>query len=359
MDETQLNQARARLEELGKVLPRGRRVLIVPHDYPDPDALASAAALHLLLLKHFHVQGQIVFTGMVSRAENKVMLKSCRYRWRLLSQVRQPKGKLPCLFVDAKPWAGNVTTPPFGRPVAVFDHHPVARDSRLGGIVADIRAGVGATVSILYEYLAAAGVPIPRWLAAMMAYAIATETLDLSRNCTPLDLEAYTALLSRANMTIVGEMRHAPLPRSYYIQLQEAIRHASVCGRVAFTHLDAVEQPEIVPEVADLLCRMERVTWSFCTGFHEENLIVSVRSAQKGAHGGKVLKSVLRRFGGSGGGHDWMAAGYIGAAGLTPVDRLALRENFAEALLRKIEKRPIQAEPLVGSGSPAAGKTGD
>lgn len=347
MNEERLQETRKKLDELAKVLPPRGRVLIIPHDYPDPDAFASAAALHLLLLKRYRLQGQIVFTGMVTRAENREMLRHCRYRWRLLSQLREPpRGKVPCLFVDAQPRAGNVTMPPFGKPVAVIDHHPTRRGRGLAaGAFLDVRVGAGATATLLHEYLTAAEIPIPRWLASIMAYAIATETMDLSRNCMPEDLEAYTALLARANMTIVGKIRHAPLPRTYYLQLQDALKSAFVFGRVAWAHVQNVVQPEIVPEIADLLCRMERTTWSFCTGYHGDNLLVSLRSSQPGAHCGSVIKRALKKIG-SGGGHDWMAAGSVNMAGMAPERREEVRETVVKTLLSRIEKRPVQQEAL-------------
>jgi nanoRNase/pAp phosphatase (c-di-AMP/oligoRNAs hydrolase) len=289
MDETILNQARKQLDELGSVLPQKGKVLIIPHDYPDPDALASAAAMHLLLSERYHLHGQIVFTGRVSRAENRELLRHCRYRWHMLEDIREPKHRVPCVFVDTAPWSGNVTVPAFGKPVAVFDHHPFKTKKKWIDIFGDVRVGTGATASMMYEYLTAAGIAIPKWLASIMAYAIAAETLDLSRSCTDLDLEAYTSLLARSNMTIIGDIRHAPLPRSYYGQLQEAIKNAFVYGRVAWTHLDAVQQPEIVAEIAELLCLMERVTWAFCTGYHGDNLLVSIRSEKKGARCGSLL----------------------------------------------------------------------
>lgn len=345
MDENQSAEVRRKLSQLAEVLPSHGRVLLIPHDYPDPDALASAAALHLLLARHYHLQSQIVFSGMVSRAENRELLRHCRYKWRLMQQVREPRRRVPALFVDTTPWSGNVTVPPFVRPVGVIDHHATAAGRRWGSVFADIRPHVGAGASILFEYLAAAGVSVPRWLAGIMAYAIATETLDLSLNCTPLDLEAYTTLLGRANMTIVGRMRHAPLPRWYFVQLQEALRNVFIYGRVAWTHLDRVQQPEIVAEVADLLCRMERVTWSFCTAYHEENLVVSLRSSQSGARCGRVLKSAVKDQG-SAGGHQRMAAGYLDMKGLDAAQRESRREDFVRRLLGRIERRPLQQEPL-------------
>ena len=119
MDDAALTQAREQLEKFGKVLPSKGRVLIIPHDYPDPDALASAAAMHLLLAERFHVQGQIVFTGRVSRAENRELLNHCRYRWHQLEDLRVPGSRVPCVFVDTAPWSGNVTVPSFVKPGTV------------------------------------------------------------------------------------------------------------------------------------------------------------------------------------------------------------------------------------------------
>ncbi len=356
MDEARLNEARKQLNELKAALPEKGRVLVIPHDYPDPDALVSAMAMHLLLAEHFHLRCQVVFTGMVSRAENRELLRHCRYRWHLLEELDEPKAKLPCLFVDTAPWSGNVTVPAFGKPVAVLDHHPFHRKKRWSGVFADVRVGTGATASMMYEYLTAAGVTIPKWLASIMSYAIAAETLDLCRSCTDLDLEAYTSLLARSNMTIIGKIRHAPLPKSYYVQLQEAIRNAFVYGRVAWTHLDAVQQPEIVAEIAELLCLMERVTWAFCTAYHGDKLLMSIRTEQIGARCGALLKHLVKKQG-SVGGHNQMAAGYLNLAGLTPEQRSDRKDVFVKSLVAHIERRALQdqplemvAKPLVGTG---------
>ncbi len=354
MDDAALTQAREQLEKFGKVLPSKGRVLIIPHDYPDPDALASAAAMHLLLAERFHVQGQIVFTGRVSRAENRELLNHCRYRWHQLEDLRVPGSRVPCVFVDTAPWSGNVTVPSFAKPVAIFDHHPFKSKKRWSDVFSDIRVGTGATASMVYECLTAAGIMVPKWLASIMAYAIAAETLDLSRSCTDLDLEAYTTLLARSNMTIIGKIRHAPLPRSYYAQLQEAIKNAFVYGRVSWTHLDSVQQPEIIAEIAELLCLMERVTWAFCTGYYGDNLLVSIRSDNKGARCGSLLKSLVRKQG-SVGGHNQMAAGYLDMKGLSPEEKENRRDAFLKNLIARIEKKPVQTDPVGLFAKPLVG----
>ena len=316
-------------------------MLIIPHDYPDPDALASAAALHLLLQKHFGIYGQIAFTGEVSRAENKELLRRIRFRWHRMDALRRVprRAKIPCILVDTAPWSRNVTIPTFAHPIAVFDHHqhPKWQHAKHKNIFADIRSDAGATTTIAFEYLKVAGIEIPRWLAAIMAYAIATETLDLSRDYEASDRRAYLELAERADHRIIGRVRHAPLPRAYFGHLQEAIENAKQAGTVVFSHLENIEQPEIVAEVADLLLRMEGVRWSFCTANFEGGAYVSIRSRQRGAKCSRILRSAIGANG-SAGGHMHIAAGFLRLGEGTWADREGRRLAFVRALVRKIVK---------------------
>lgn len=329
------------LERLGAALGAHRRVLIIPHDYPDPDALASAAAFHLLLKKKFGVLGQIVFSGQVSRAENKELLRRMRFRWHTLDEVRRPsrRRKLPCILVDTAPWSRNVTLPSFVHPVAVFDHHqhPHWQAAKHVQLFSDIRAGAGATTTIAHEYLKNAGLEVPRWLAAIMAYAIVTETLDLTRDYEDCDRQTYLELAARADHRIIGRIRHAPLPRAYFAHLQEAITNARQAGAAVFTHLENVHQPEIVAEVADLLLRMEGVRWSFCTANFNDGAYVSIRSRRRGAQCSRLLRSAIGANG-SAGGHMHMAAGFLNLGTGTWAEREGRRLAFVRSLVRKIVK---------------------
>ncbi|MFH0878751.1 MAG: hypothetical protein V2A34_03475 [Lentisphaerota bacterium] len=294
----------------------------------------------------------IAFSGVVSRAENKELLRHYHYKWRFLHQLRVPKKKMPCIFVDTAPWSGNVTVPSFAKPMAVIDHHVFKRRHREKwlDLVADVRSGTGASASILYEYLMVCGITVPRWLATIMTYAIATETRDFSEHVTDLDLRAYHDLMPRANASILGDIRHAPLPRTYYAQLREAMQNAMVFGRVAWSHLKEVDKPEIVPEIAELLLRAERITWSFCTAWQQDSLLISLRSDRRGAHCGSLLRSLIRK-GGSAGGHDHMAAGFLDLKGLPIDQREEKRKALIHGLVSRIEKRTVQPlenpEPLV------------
>lgn len=353
------------MENLGSVLPSRGRVCVIPHDFPDPDALASAAGMVLLLSRHFKLKGDILYTGTVSRAENRELLRQFRYTWRLTARVARPTKPVPAILVDTSPWSGNVTIPDYATPVAVIDHHPQRAARLRQDLALDIRVGAGATCTIVHEYLAANEIPIPKWLCTIMAYAIASETLDLSRDSTQADLDAYVSLLARANLGNLGRIRHAPLPREYYATLQVAMQNAKVYGRVAWTHLPVAPQPEIVAEVADLLHRLERVTWAFCTARMNGRILVSIRSSDPRARCGRLLKKSIGRSGRAGG-HHHMAAGYIDAADAAGEDGDARREVLVQDLVTAIERRsrrqrggeeePICAQPLIGGVEPPLGE---
>lgn len=325
-----------RLAALAAALPKGHRVLVIPHDFPDPDAMASAAAVHFLLERALGIRSVIAFRGEVSRAENREMLRRLKCRWHrveALSDLRQPA----CVLVDTAPWSRNVTLPASARVLAVFDHHEHALPPQALPFQ-EIRAGAGATTTILYEYLKLAGLEPPRWLAAVMAYAIASETLDLSREAGPDDLKAYTELIAMADLRVIGKIRHAPLVRVYFARLQEALAEARTLKDVAWTHLNRTEQPEVVAEIADLLLRMEGIRWSFCTANLNGHLFVSVRSRRPGSHCARLLRRAIGKRGAAGG-HDQMAAGYLEVGHLSGFDREEKRLDLARMLVSRMAGR--------------------
>lgn len=190
----------------------------------------------------------------------------------------------------------------------------------------------------MYGYLKQAGVDIPPWLASAMAYAIETETLAFTRPATEQDRLAYAALIAAGNLRMIGAIRNAPLSRTHFTQLKDAIANARLYGHVAWTHLSEAEPPELVAEVADLLLRIERVTWSFCTGERGDQLLLSVRSARNDSRCGRIVRDAVRGDG-QGGGHDRMAAGAVPLAGLSPEARMERLRRLRMALLRRMVPR--------------------
>ena len=117
-------------------------------------------------------------------------------------------------------------------------------------------------------------------------------------------------------------------------------------------HLGDVSIPEIVAEVADILLRHERISWSLCTGRFDNQLILSLRSSNPRANAGKIIKKLVpdRK---NAGGHDMFAGGRILLDNLKPeeINELEnkLSQQFAKCLgYSKAEWKTLLEEPCPG-----------
>lgn len=79
--------ANKRLEKL-KGMVKGKRVLILIHNNPDPDAIAAGWALSYLLKKKFAVNSRIVYGGRITRPENRTMIHRLGIGIRPLESVK-------------------------------------------------------------------------------------------------------------------------------------------------------------------------------------------------------------------------------------------------------------------------------
>jgi nanoRNase/pAp phosphatase (c-di-AMP/oligoRNAs hydrolase) len=150
------------------------RLLILPHNDPDPDAIASALALRHLLQETLSLESKIVYRGIIDRAENRALM-------RYLDQPLQPPtdadlaGRAPAALVDTQPGAGNNALPARYQVAVVIDHH-TWREQTSDAAYFDVRLEAGATSTILTEYLQAAGLDPEPLLATALFYGIKTDT---------------------------------------------------------------------------------------------------------------------------------------------------------------------------------------
>src|SRR5512146_1938718 len=66
---------RVKLERLIQYARGHHRALILTHDNPDPDSIASAVALAYILEHMAGIQAVVAYGGIVGRAENRAMIR--------------------------------------------------------------------------------------------------------------------------------------------------------------------------------------------------------------------------------------------------------------------------------------------
>ncbi len=300
--------AKERVESLLATFEKRRRALVLTHDNPDPDALASAFVLAAVLTHRTDVECEVGYAGIIGRAENRAMLRELE-----LAPTRIHGDTLErfdaIALVDSQPGFGNNSLPEDRQATAVVDHHPGRGDLDQVAFV-DVREDYGASATIVHEYAQAGGVPLPENLLTALFYAIKSETQELGRGAGPADHEAYLSLLPRADKLAVARIQRARVPRNYFRAFQVAIENARLHGRTVVTDLQRVDTPDLVAEIADFLLRLDGADWAVCMGRYEDSVVMSVRTAEEEAHAGQVIRRVVAGLGRAGG-HGTMAGGRV------------------------------------------------
>jgi nanoRNase/pAp phosphatase (c-di-AMP/oligoRNAs hydrolase) len=320
-----------RLAKLGVVLAGARSMLIVLQDNPDPDAIAAAAALREVAHRRHGIACSIAHGGTIGRAENLALVRYLGLNTRGLASVELERFDRLAM-VDAQPGAGNVGLRPGARPDVVVDHHPIRRETRSARFT-DIRSSYGATSTILHQYLRAAGIDIDPPLATALVYGIRSDTQDLGRKTTRADLDAYLGLYPQANLRALARIVSAPLPRAYFAKLRRALDNATVYDVRVVSFLASLDSQDMVAEAADLLLRVEDMTWSLCLGVVGGWLHASVRSTDPEHNAGAVARKLAARRG-FGGGHRMLAAAQIPLLPEEIADPARLR-RFVERLIQR------------------------
>lgn len=325
-----MNDALSRLLELE--LSSGP-LLILTHDNPDPDSLSSACALQHLLRVKRGIDSVVGYTGMVGRAENRAMLE-------LLALDVVPitgtelAGFSHFALIDAQPHTGNSIFGDERTVDIVIDHHPL-RPATLATRFHDVRSDVGASATVLTEYLRGAEVDVPTALATALLYGIRTETQDLGRETSDADRAAFHYLFPLADQSRLAAIAKPRLGRDYYQAVSDALSNVRTIEDVLVCFVGNVPDPDFVPEMADFFVRMNGASWALVQGKFGETLYLSIRTQQNAGGAGELMQRILTDEG-SGGGHGMRAGGSVVLTNDRTAAQVAARveRRFVEILQR-------------------------
>lgn len=338
---------REKLNRLCAVLKDQKTLLIVMQDFPDPDAIAAAAALRELARSNQEITTTLACGGFVGRAENRALLKYLGLNIKSLDGVTPEQFGVIAL-VDTQPGAGNNGLGRDVIPDIVIDHHPMRPQSRKCPF-SDVRSRYGATSTIMYEYMVVAGVDLPLPVATALLYGIRSDTADLGREAVRADIDAYLALYPNCNKRVLGRIAMARVPRSYFQTIAMGLNNAHSAGNCVYTLLGSVDTPDIVSEIADLLLRDEETTWALCIGAYGDQLLLSLRTSDLQANAGKIMLRIVGKSG-TGGGHSVMAGGQIPVTSPDPGIFHDKAHAIVNRYLRILGNSGITPASLMGDG---------
>ncbi len=303
-----LRHSKVHSDEMLEWLRGKGKAIIIIHDNPDPDCLASAMALRHLLAMKLSRDAVIAFSGMIGRSENIAMAKELEITLTPLELVDLDEFSVVCML-DTQPGTGNNSLPDDCRVDIVIDHHPL-REATKSCRWVDVRDDYGVTATILYEYLVAQNIQIGTKLATALFYAIKSETQDLGREANQPDRNAYLRLFPVANKRLLNEISHPKLPVEHFRTIHSGVENTTIYGKLLVVNLQAICFPEVVSEIADYLIRLESIEIVLSMGHYNNEMILSIRTTDALLNAGEIIKRLVAGKG-TAGGHGMMAGGKL------------------------------------------------
>ena len=217
---------RARVQQYQRYFADADRVLILLHNDPDPDAMASGLALRNVLRR---TKTTAIIGAMqgVTRPENLRMVEPARHPRRADHRRRR------CASSIASRWSTCSRTTSAACSIAstwsstIIPSSPATpRSSRTSAPTTD------RPRTILTEHLRAVDVNISERTATAMLYAIKSDTLFFDRQTNRVDLEAFSFLYPLADAALIRKMEGAEitLERLDYVIKAQPGRHAARPG---------------------------------------------------------------------------------------------------------------------------------
>ena len=323
-------EIKRKLERMKKAVDVKKPLLILLQNDPDPDAIASAIALQVLLGRNDKTAPIVTFKR-VARNENLAMINIMRVKVREVTPAQVARAPQVAL-VDIPP-------PYFKRPFSnlriVVDHHPVKE--KYDATFVDVQEHYGATASIFAEYLMASEMKIGQRLGTALYYGVKTDTLLFGRDVSNADFSAFALLWPRANHHLIMQMERPRLKSEEVDVFIKALKGHSIEKSCIFSCLGSIPKEDLVPRLADFVLQIGEPEFALVWGFTGRECTFSARSITPKVNAGEVMTKVFGKVG-SAGGHRSMAR----ATMLTSDLKKELKAGTIQALNEQVKKRVLK-----------------
>ena len=305
---------RARVQQYQRYFSDADRVLIMLHNDPDPDAMASGLALRNVL-RRTKTTAIIGAAQGVTRPENQRMINLLDIHVETITpDLLREYDRIA--MVDVQPhYFGEM----IDRVDLVIDHHP--EQPGYTAVFKDIRPDYGSTSTILTEHLRAVDVNISERTATALLYAIKSDTLFFNRSTNRVDLEAFSYLYPLADAALIRKMEGAEITLERLDYVMKAYRSGRLADQVFCAFVGPSPREDFIPYVADFFLQLEDVKWTIVAGIVNDALVVSVRNLGYTKNAGEFVRRFFSDIG-SAGGHRAMAKAVI--------PMRAFREKFGD-----------------------------
>jgi nanoRNase/pAp phosphatase (c-di-AMP/oligoRNAs hydrolase) len=331
-----------RLRRLRRVFAgAGEPVAVVTHDNPDPDAIGAALAL-VEVARSMGVEAVPCYAGDISHQENRALVNLLD-----IDLHRLDGGDLDgfggVVLVDHSRPGVNDSLDPDTRVDAVVDHHPPREP--VSAPFVDIRPEVGATSTLLVDYLEGYGIEPSAATATALLFGIWVDTREFTREASERDFEAAAFLLPHVDGSVLERVESPSFRPDVLDALARAVRTRDVRGSALAAGVGRVGEKDALAQAADFLLGMEGVDVVIVYGMVDGTVHVSGRARGGAVDLGETFRDAFGQVG-SAGGHADMAGAQISLGVWADVDegaddlRAVVDEVVADRFFETLETAP-------------------
>lgn len=308
----------------------GKNVYIQTHNFPDPDAIASAYGLQKLLAM-YGISATLCYAGRIDKLSSSKLLNTFNIQMFAYDQIRMTEMD-SIICVDSQKSSGNITDF-IGEEIACIDHHPTFVQVEYA--YRDVRI-VGACATLIASYYEALGKTPDTEAATALLYGLKMDTLHFTRGVTQTDIDAFSFLNPLCDNTALSQLEQNNMEFSDLRAYGVAISNIQVYDSVGIAGIPFSCPDALIATLSDFILALQEVDVTVLYSFREDGIKFSVRSEREDVHAGRLARIALQGLG-DGGGHAVMAGGLIPKAN---VPRLGSRPDFAirELFLSRISK---------------------
>lgn len=286
---------------------RGHKIYIQTHNFPDPDAIASAFGLQVFL-KSFGIESSLIYDGSIDRSALYKMIELLGIQFTAAQKVTDMLETDYIITVDGQKFNTNFTDLP-GDEVACIDHHPTVIPCEYR--YRDVRI-TGACSSLITQYYLEMEVPMPSNVATALLYGLQVDTDNLTRGVTELDIDVFSYLYKKANQSIITLISTGTMELTDLKAYGAAIENIHLYKNIGYACIPFDCPDALIAMVSDFILSLNEVTFCVTYSMREKGLKFSIRSSIPDVmNAGQITTHALKDIGGSGGGHATMAGGFL------------------------------------------------
>ena len=282
------------------------KIIIQPHDNPDPDALASAYGLYVYF-KSFDIDVKIVYSGRstIQKSNLVLLIEECEIPIEYVEKDTD-FGEALLITVDCQHGEGNVSNLNAKR-VAIIDHH-----QGVGvGDYKEMAPYLGSCSTLVWNMMMKEGFFIDDniKLGTAFYYGLMTDTSNFMEVSHPLDRD------------MIDSVKYSKSLIKHFTNSNISLPELKIAGQ-ALIHYDYDDEyhylivysepcdPNILGFINDLALQVDKVSISVVYNEMNAGYKLSIRSCSKEVKANE-LADYLTEGVGSGGGHVEKAGGYI------------------------------------------------